>query len=66
VCAGSVQGASLLEVYTSFAYGGPHQIHVIKKELSQLLYRDGYSTVAEAVGIDHRKQRQTTPKPEGK
>lgn len=47
-------GASLVEVYSSLAYGGPHLAMRIKRELAQLLKRDGYKSVSEAVGADFK------------
>ncbi len=48
-------GASLVQVYTALVFEGPLVIQKMKKELAQLLRRDGYSSVAQAVGADHRK-----------
>jgi dihydroorotate dehydrogenase len=45
-------GASLVQLYTGFAYGGPALVGRIKRELTQCLARDGFATVAEAVGAD--------------
>jgi dihydroorotate dehydrogenase len=47
-------GASLVQLYTGLVYGGPGLIGRIKRGLSELLRRDGFSSVAEAVGADHR------------
>lgn len=49
-------GASLVEVYTAFSYKGPSLVPKIKKELAALLHADGYKSVADAVGADHRTQ----------
>ncbi|KNC83454.1 dihydroorotate oxidase [Sphaeroforma arctica JP610] len=49
-------GASLVQLYSSFALEGPHKIIDVKRELAQLLKRDGYESVAQAVGADHKKQ----------
>jgi dihydroorotate dehydrogenase len=43
-------GASLVQLYSGFAYGGPALIGCIKRELSALLARDGFAHVADAVG----------------
>ncbi|MDB5413754.1 MAG: quinone-dependent dihydroorotate dehydrogenase [Rubritepida sp.] len=43
-------GASLVQLYSAFAYAGPALIGRIKRELGDLLARDGYSHVADAVG----------------
>eukprot|EP00850_Spirogloea_muscicola_P018557 SM000171S03246 [mRNA] locus=s171:200950:204495:+ [translate_table: standard] len=46
-------GASLIQIYTSLAYEGAGVVPRMKRELAECLYRDGYKTVAEAVGADH-------------
>lgn len=43
-------GASVVQIYTSFAYNGPPVVQKIKKELDALLTANGYSSVVEAVG----------------
>uniref|UniRef100_A0A7S0RML4 Dihydroorotate dehydrogenase (quinone), mitochondrial n=1 Tax=Chlamydomonas leiostraca TaxID=1034604 RepID=A0A7S0RML4_9CHLO len=48
-------GASLVQLYTALAYDGPVAVPNIKARLAELLQRDGYASVAEAVGADHRK-----------
>lgn len=48
-------GASLIQIYTALVYEGPTVIKKIKTELEELLKKDSYSTVAEAVGVDHKK-----------
>ncbi|MBS7809495.1 quinone-dependent dihydroorotate dehydrogenase [Roseococcus pinisoli] len=45
-------GASLVQLYSAFAYGGPALIGRIKRELSALLARDGFPSVADAVGTE--------------
>eukprot|EP00775_Hariotina_reticulata_P012749 gene12749-12878_t len=47
-------GASLVELYTALAYEGPVAIPAIKQQLVECLQRDGFSSVAEAVGADHQ------------
>jgi len=47
-------GASLVQLYTALVYQGPALIGRIKRELVQFLARDGFRSVAEAVGADHR------------
>lgn len=47
-------GATLVQLYTALAYGGPALIPKIKAELTQCLERDGYKTIHEAVGADCR------------
>ncbi|XP_033732369.1 dihydroorotate dehydrogenase (quinone), mitochondrial-like [Pecten maximus] len=47
-------GASLVQLYSALIYGGPPVVGKIKRELGQLLEVDGFSSVTEAVGIDHK------------
>lgn len=47
-------GASLVELYTAFAYEGPALIPRMKRELAECLKRDGFDSIAEAVGAEHR------------
>lgn len=48
------QGASLVQLITGMIYGGPQTIGEINRGLVRLLRRDGFGSVAEAVGADHR------------
>jgi dihydroorotate dehydrogenase len=43
-------GASLVQLYTALTYHGPALIQRIKQELAALLQRDGFASVAAAVG----------------
>ncbi|KAG5531556.1 hypothetical protein RHGRI_026233 [Rhododendron griersonianum] len=47
-------GATLVQLYTAFAYGGPALIPEMKAELARCLERDGFKNVYEAVGADFR------------
>lgn len=47
-------GATLVQVYTGFVYGGPALASRALAELGALLERDGFRTPAEAIGADHR------------
>lgn len=47
-------GASLLQLYTALALEGPPVVWRVKAELAALLERDGFASVADAVGADHR------------
>ncbi|WP_203072976.1 quinone-dependent dihydroorotate dehydrogenase [Falsiroseomonas ponticola] len=47
-------GASLVQLYAAFAYDGPALIPRIKRELAAALRREGFGSVAEAVGVDAR------------
>jgi len=47
-------GASLVQLYSALVYGGPPLISQILNELIVLLQKDGFGSVAEAVGADHR------------
>jgi dihydroorotate dehydrogenase len=45
-------GASLVQLYSAMVFEGPPLIRRIKDELAALLARDGFATVADAVGAD--------------
>ncbi|TYT62985.1 quinone-dependent dihydroorotate dehydrogenase [Natrialba swarupiae] len=45
-------GASLVQLYTGFVYEGPSTAKRINRGLVELLERDGFSSVEEAVGAD--------------
>lgn len=47
-------GASLVQLYTALIYQGPALIGRIKADLARRLAADGFGSVAEAVGADHR------------
>ncbi len=48
-------GATLVEVITGMIYGGPAIIGQINKGITELLVRDGYKNISEAVGVDSKK-----------
>ncbi|XP_038825688.1 dihydroorotate dehydrogenase (quinone), mitochondrial-like [Salvelinus namaycush] len=47
-------GASLVQLYTSLTYHGPPIVIKIKRELEQLLKEQGFASISDAVGADHR------------
>ncbi|WP_067856930.1 quinone-dependent dihydroorotate dehydrogenase [Nocardia shimofusensis] len=47
-------GASLLQGYTGFIYGGPFWTRRIHRGIAERLRRDGYTSIAEAVGAGDR------------
>ncbi|UVI28048.1 quinone-dependent dihydroorotate dehydrogenase [Paenibacillus spongiae] len=47
-------GASLIEIYTALIYCGPELLRVLARGLKERLRRDGFATIVEAVGADHR------------
>jgi dihydroorotate dehydrogenase len=47
-------GASLVQVYSAMVYEGPCLANRINAELLTLLKQDGFTSVADAVGADHR------------
>jgi dihydroorotate dehydrogenase len=47
-------GASLVQVYTAFAYDGPALLGRLKQELLAALAEQGFDTVADAIGADLR------------
>ncbi|XP_012267538.2 dihydroorotate dehydrogenase (quinone), mitochondrial-like [Athalia rosae] len=50
-------GATLVQIYTSYIYHGPPIVKRIKKELDELLIKDGYTSVVDAVGKDSIKSK---------
>jgi dihydroorotate dehydrogenase len=52
-------GAALLQLYTGLVYRGPALIGAILDGLAALLARDGFATIADAIGADHLAR--TTP-----
>ncbi|XP_046714302.1 dihydroorotate dehydrogenase (quinone), mitochondrial isoform X2 [Silurus meridionalis] len=53
-------GASLVQLYTALVYQGPPVITKIKRELNELLTKQGFSSVSEAVGADHKTSQGLT------
>jgi len=45
-------GASLVQAYTGLVYGGPAFVRDLNAGLCRLLARDGFRSVADAVGVD--------------
>jgi dihydroorotate dehydrogenase len=45
-------GATLVQLYSALVFEGPGLVTRIKSELAACLTRDGYDSVAEAVGVD--------------
>jgi dihydroorotate dehydrogenase len=50
-------GASLVQLYTALVFGGPELLGRILGELADRLRADGFARVADAVGIDQRRQQ---------
>ncbi len=46
-------GASLVQLYTALAFDGPALVSRIKVGLAELLRRDGFASVVEAIGSEH-------------
>jgi dihydroorotate dehydrogenase len=46
-------GASLVQLYTALVFSGPDLVGQIKSGLAGLLQRDGFGSIAEAVGTEH-------------
>ncbi|MEF2965512.1 quinone-dependent dihydroorotate dehydrogenase [Paenibacillus sp. M1] len=47
-------GASLVEIYTALIYEGPEINRKLHSGLRELLKKDGFAHISEAVGADHR------------
>jgi dihydroorotate dehydrogenase len=45
-------GASLVQLYSAMVFEGPGVAHAITCGLERLMKRDGYATIAEAVGSE--------------
>lgn len=43
-------GANAVQIYTALVYHGPPVVSKIKSELAELLEKDGYRSVNEAIG----------------
>jgi dihydroorotate dehydrogenase len=53
-------GASLVQLYTALVYHGPTLIGRIARELAELLRRDGFASVADAVGAAVKPRESVT------
>lgn len=49
-------GACLLQLYTALVFDGPALVGRIKQDLAELLRRDGFTSITEAIGAAHRAQ----------
>jgi dihydroorotate dehydrogenase len=49
-------GASLLQIYTALVYEGPGLIQRIKRGLAAKLRAEGFTSIAQAVGANHRSR----------
>ena len=47
-------GASLIQLYTALVYRGPRLVGEITQGLARLLAADGFASLSDAVGADHR------------
>ncbi len=47
-------GASLVQLYSALVFHGPGLVREIKSDLTELLKKDGFSCLQDAVGIDHK------------
>jgi dihydroorotate dehydrogenase len=52
-------GASLVQLYSALVFEGPDLVARIKRDLAARLRADGFSSVQEAVGADHRQGLST-------
>jgi dihydroorotate dehydrogenase len=50
-------GAALVQAYTGLVYGGPAFVKRVNEGVAALLARDGFRSLSEAVGADHRSER---------
>jgi dihydroorotate dehydrogenase len=54
-------GASLIQLYTALVFDGPALVGRIKLALASLLQRDGFASIAEAVGTAHGSSTMQPP-----
>ena len=54
-------GASLVQLYTALVFEGPAVVGRIKTGLANLLRRDGFASISEAVGSAHAAVPRVTP-----
>ncbi|PAV66009.1 hypothetical protein WR25_19443 isoform A [Diploscapter pachys] len=47
-------GASAVQLYTALVYDGFPVVGKVKRELAELIRKDGYSNISEVVGSDHK------------
>jgi len=47
-------GASLVQLYSALIFQGPGLVRKIKHDLTEILKKDGFTSISDAVGIDHR------------
>lgn len=52
-----IAGATLVQLYTALAYEGPSLVPKMKQQLAACLEADGFSSVQEAIGVDHLANR---------
>lgn len=52
-------GASLIQLYTALVYEGPPIVNRIKLELAELLEKDGFTSVSQAVGLNHKESTKS-------
>jgi len=48
-------GATLVQVYTGFIYGGPGFASQLNQGLCRLMERDGFHSIADAIGVDLKR-----------
>lgn len=50
-------GASLVQLYSALIFHGPGLVQKIKLELTAALKKDGFTSLRQAIGIDHRSRK---------
>ena len=54
-------GASLVQLYTALVYRGPRLVGEINRDLAALSRADGFPSLKDAVGADHRRASPVSP-----
>lgn len=57
-------GASLVQIYSAFIYQGFGLVEKIKMELSEMVKKDGFTNISQAVGIDAEVKNEEISLPE--
>lgn len=55
-------GASLIQAYTGFVYKGPSFAKDINEGILELMQKDGFNHISEAIGVDYKKGKETREK----
>ena len=46
-------GATLVQFYSAMVFYGPARVQMIKRDLARFLEEDGFTSISQAIGLDH-------------